>query len=119
MTSSSFQPTGDVVDGVRCPAVRASLLLSGDHFASMTFWTNGMSSRPVHMSPGSQGPSSLGMYVALRGPDGTHAPRTTESNARHNNRDRILESLRGGAARRTGSRPMRRHRDGALDRSMR
>src|SRR6266511_5923223 len=83
MSSSSFQPTGDTVDGVRSPAVIASVLLSGDHFASITFWTGGMSTRPVQLSPGSHSPAaSSGSCVALRVSAGIHAPRTSESIAR-------------------------------------
>src|SRR5258705_3113300 len=79
MSSSSFQPTGDVVEGVRWPAVTASVLLSGDHFASITFWMSGRSTRPVQLRPGAHPPTgSSGTCAAERGSAGLHAPRTRE-----------------------------------------
>src|SRR6266516_117075 len=83
MTSSSFQPTGDVVEGVRCLAVIASVLLSVDHFVSMAFWISGRSTRPVQLRPGSHAPAgSSGTCVAPTGPVGVQAPRTSDSIAR-------------------------------------
>src|SRR5437899_7846111 len=83
MTSSSFQPTGDVVDGVRCPAVIASVLLSGDHFVSIAFWISGRSTCPVQLRPGSHAPAgSSGTWVAPTGPAGTQAQRTSGRTAR-------------------------------------
>ena len=57
------------------------------------------------------------MYVEVRGSAGIHAPRTTATNARDNNRALTLESLGGCRALWTGSRPMPRHRNAALVRS--
>jgi len=43
-------------------------MLLGDHFASITFWTSAISTRPVQLRPGSHDPSwSSGRCVALRG----------------------------------------------------
>src|SRR6185503_16863748 len=83
ISSSSFQPTGDVVEGVRWPAVTASVLLSGDHFASTKFWMSGRSTRPVQFRPASHfAVCSSGTCAAERGSAGIHAPRTSESTAR-------------------------------------
>src|SRR2546425_9375498 len=101
MTSSSFQPTGDVVEGVRCPVVIASVLLSGDHFVSMAFWISGRLTRPVQLRPGSHAPAgSSGTWVAPTGPAGIHAQRTSGSSAR-TSFALIYESL-GAPSHRTG-----------------
>src|SRR5258706_7576532 len=96
MLSSPFDPPGAVVEGVRWPAVTASVLLSGDHFASITFWMSGRSTRPVQLRPGAHPPTgSSGTCAAERGSAGIHAPRTRERTARASFA-RIVEILGGG-----------------------